>query len=103
MIPELAAKRAEIEALCRKLGVIRLDVFGSAATGAFKPETSDLDFLVEFDDAATGTRFGGVYFDLKESLEELFGRPVDLVTPSSIRNPYFHESIERSRVQLYAA
>jgi uncharacterized protein len=103
MIPELTAKRDEIEVLCRKLGVRRLDVFGSAATGDFKPETSDLDFLVEFEVGARGSGFGGPYFNLKESLEELFGRSVDLVMASAIKNPYFKESVERSRVQLYAA
>ena len=103
MIPELTTKRAEIEALCRKLGVKRLDVFGSAATGDFKPETSDLDFLVEFEDNAKGPGYAHHYFDLKDALEALFDRHVDLVVSSAIRNPYFRASAERSRVQLYAA
>lgn len=39
-----------IRALCQKYGVLRLDLFGSAATGAFDPETSDLDFIATFAD-----------------------------------------------------
>ena len=41
--------RSEVIDLCRRYGVRRLELFGSAATGAFEPERSDLDFLVEFD------------------------------------------------------
>lgn len=48
MIVEIEQRRAELEALCRRLGVRRLEVFGSAAAGEFRGETSDLDFLVEF-------------------------------------------------------
>lgn len=48
MIPELAQRREELAELCRRFGVRRLEVFGSAATGAFDAE-SDFDFLVEFD------------------------------------------------------
>ena len=102
MIPELTTKRAEIEALCRALGVKRLDVFGSAATAAFKPESSDLDFLVEFGEDPEANRFHD-YFDLKEALEALFSRPVDLVMESAMKNPYFIESVQATRVQLYAA
>ena len=90
-----------IIALCRRFGVRRLSVFGSAATEAFDSEQSDADFLVEFDQA-TENRFDA-YFGLKEELERLVGRPVDLVMPKSLDNPHFAASIERSRRDLYAA
>src|ERR1035441_980578 len=55
--------------------------------------------------AALGHRstYADTYFDLIEALEQLFGRPVDLVTKSAIKNPYFRESIERNQALLYAA
>lgn len=90
-----------IAALCRRFGVRRLSVFGSAATEAFDPERSDVDFLVEFDPDAAD-RFDA-YFGLKEELERLAGRPVDLVMPKSLDNPYFAASVARSRRDLYAA
>lgn len=90
-----------IEELCQRFHVRRLSIFGSAVTSAFDPETSDVDFLVEFDDGATD--LFGAYFDLKEALETLLGRPVDLVTPKSLENPYFAKSVERTRRDLYAA
>lgn len=48
MTPFVAQRRAEIEALCRRYGVRRLELFGSTAAGQDRPGESDLDFLVEF-------------------------------------------------------
>jgi predicted nucleotidyltransferase len=47
--------------------------------------------------------YADAFFGLKESLEQLFGRPVDLVAAAAIHNPYFRESVEGGRVLLYAA
>jgi predicted nucleotidyltransferase len=102
MIREIVERRAEMEALCRRYQVRRLEVFGSAATGAFRTEGSDFDFLVEFE-AGTNRGYADRYFGLLESLEELFKRPVDLIVASAIKNPYFRESVEKTRALLYAA
>jgi predicted nucleotidyltransferase len=61
--------------------------------------TSDLDFLVEFD---SGASLEG-YLGLRDDLEALFGRSVDLVMPTAIRNPYIRAAIERDRQLVYAA
>ena len=98
----LEAKRSEIVALCRRRHVRRLEVFGSAASGAFDPQTSDFDFLVEFDPLGPGER-ADAYFGLLEDLQELFQRPVDLVMVRAISNPYFRRAIEQTREVLYAA
>jgi len=92
---------AEIPGLCRRYGVQRLEVFGSAASDAFDAKRSDLDFLVEFD--ADPSRLFDRYFGLKESLEALYGRSVDLVTTGSLQNPYFIEAVNKSRQLVYAA
>lgn len=101
MIAQVEQRRAELENLCRRFQVQTLSVFGSAAMGEFRNEESDLDFLVEFEPAA-GPGYADRYFGLLESLEQLFGRPVDLVVASAIRNPYFRESVERSKALIYA-
>ena len=80
----------------------RLELFGSATSSRFDPATSDVDFLVEFLDLQPGKLFDS-YFDLKEGLEVLLGRPVDLVMTGAISNRYFLESIQPSRTLLYAA
>ncbi len=94
--------RTQLEALCRRYGVRRLEVFGSAATGLAQSVESDLDFLVEFGALPPGG-YADAYFGLLESLEALYGRPVDLVVASTIRNPFFLQSVERTRTLLYAA
>lgn len=92
----------EIRALCATLGVRRLDVFGSATTAAFDESHSDVDLVVEFADPTSPGYVDG-YFTLKERLEALFGRPVDLVTRSSIQNPYIRRQVEDTAEALYAA
>lgn len=92
-----------IRALCREFDVVRLEVFGSAATGEFDPERSDVDFLVEY---APETGLGPWmkrYFDLRERLETLLGRPVDPVMVGALRNPYLIRAVNESRRALYAA
>lgn len=93
--------REEVAALCRRAGARRLDVFGSAVREDFDPATSDLDFIVEFDELPPRA-YADAYFTLKESLERLFGRPVDLVTEGSVENPYFRERIDAERRPVYA-
>lgn len=102
-VHELITKHQnEIEALCRRLAVRRLDVFGSALGDSFDAESSDVDILVEFE-SGPGFDYFGAYFDLKEGLEQLLDRPVDLVTVTSIRNPYFKQRVLDTRESLYAA
>ena len=97
----IEARRADIEALCRQLGVRRLDVFGSALGSTFT-DTSDVDVLVEFDPSSSAGPFD-TYFTLKEGLERILGRRVDVVTITAVRNPYFLEEVMRNRENLYAA
>jgi predicted nucleotidyltransferase len=100
MIPLIEQHREALNALCRRYRVARLDVFGSAAKGTFNPETSDLDFIVSFEDP--GERgYAMRYLDFAVLLEALFGRRVDLLIDQPITNPYFRESVEASRTSVY--
>jgi hypothetical protein len=71
--------RAAVPEIREKFGVKRIGVFGSAARGEARPE-SDVDVLVEFDDPAFDR-----YMELKFYLEDLFGRPCDLVLDESLK------------------
>ena len=102
MMPQLAGHQAALEELCRRHKVRRLELFGSAARGHDRPGESDLDFLVDFDPLPLGS-YADAYFGLLEGLQQLFGRPIDLVVASAIRNPYFRESVERTKVLVYAS
>lgn len=93
--------RDEVAALCRVAGARRLDVFGSAIRADFDPGASDLDFLVEFEELPPA-KYADAYFGLKDSLEELFGRPVDLITEASLENPYFRDRVQAELRPVYA-
>ena len=98
---EFDAKRGVIAALCEKYGVASLDLFGSGTSDAWKPDGSDLDFVVSFRaDAAVG--LSDRYLGLAEDLEAVFQRPVDLITPGAMRNPYFRARVDASRSRIYA-
>jgi predicted nucleotidyltransferase len=99
MLALVTDKQTELAEACRMHHVRLLEVFGSAARNDFDHDTSDLDFLVEFEPLASG-QFDA-YFGLKEDLETLFGRPVDLVVAHAVRNRYFLESINRHREVVY--
>jgi len=101
MIRELEQRRSEVEAVCRRFGVRRLDLFGSGVAHRALPESSDLDFVVEFAQPI-GPGYADRYFGLKEALEALFKRPVDLVVASAITNPYFREAVEKTKAPVYA-
>lgn len=102
MISPVEDKRAEVVATCRRQGVERLDLFGSAAGGSFDPGSSDLDFIVSFERREPPELFGR-YFGLKEDLEVLFQRSVDLVMEGALlKDPSFAEDARERRVPLYA-
>lgn len=86
--------------VCEELGVFRLDVFGSVARSDSN-DHSDVDFVASLD-RSRGNMFSR-YFDLKERLERMLGRPVDIVLEDSIENPYFRRLIERDRLNVYGS
>ena len=102
MIPIVEERVGELQQLCIRHRVLRLDLFGSAATGNYQGRESDLDFLVEFQTLPSG-EYADAYFGLLEALELLFGHPVDLVVDSAIKNPFFRQRVDETRTLLYAA
>ena len=102
MTSVVVEQAAELEQLCLRYNVLRLDLFGSAVTSQYQPKESDLDFVVEFQPLPDGA-YADTYFGLLEALERLFGKPVDLVVDSAIKNPYFRQSIEETKRPVYEA
>ena len=91
--------KPEIERLCRTLPVKRLGLFGSALTQNFS-NGSDVDVLVIFDSGENIDLFEK-YFELKEQLQDIFKRDVDLVVDKKFKNPVLRESIDRTRTVIY--
>jgi predicted nucleotidyltransferase len=102
MVAVVEDKREAIAALCRKYGVVRLFVFGSALRDDFRPGESDIDLLVEFG-AMGGHAKAHAYFDLLDELSALLGTNVDLVMAGAVKNRYIARDIERTKRELYAA
>jgi predicted nucleotidyltransferase len=102
MIDLIEKTLKELKTLCVRYRVQRLELIGSAVTDEkFDAEKSDIDFLVDFQ--LKEGEYADTYFGLLESLESLFNRHVDLVMVRAVKNPYFLESINKSRKVLYAA
>ncbi|MGQ0529848.1 MAG: nucleotidyltransferase family protein [Panacagrimonas sp.] len=101
MHPLIETHRRAIADLCLRYGVRRLELFGSILRQDFDTARSDVDVLVEY--RPEGTRSFADFLDLKEALEQLFGRPVDLVEPHTIRNRRLRHYIELEKSLIYAA
>ncbi len=99
---EIESRREQIAAICREHGVARLLVFGSVLRDDFDQEQSDIDFLVEF---LIGIDKGWLseYTELKEAMERLFKRRVDVLPSEIRRNQYFKTAVDREKELLYAA
>ena len=103
MVSAIQQHQSKMVRLCKKYRVRKLEVFGSAATGeGFDPQSSDLDFLVEYQPLETDG-YARAYFGLLEDLQKLFDRPVELVMTRAIRNKYFLRGIAASRTTIYAS
>jgi uncharacterized protein len=85
--------------LCEQNHVISLFAFGSSVHGPFKAD-SDVDVLVTVD-VVDDLERGGALINIWNGLEDLFDRPVDLLTESSLKNPYLRKEIERTKKLIY--
>ena len=101
--PLVTAKQADIAALCRLAGARSLDLFGSAVREDFDPKRGDFDFVVELAELLPPEAYADAFFALKEGLERLFARPVDLLTDRAIHNPYSRQRLAAERQQVYVA
>jgi predicted nucleotidyltransferase len=98
--PALKVPQRRLEELCRRYGVKRLGIFGSAARGEAGP-SSDADLLVEFEKDAPTSLFDMAR--LQEELSRLFGRKVDLATSAILENSYRRRAILKDLREIYAA
>ena len=103
MHPSIAKHTEEIISLCKKHGVLRLELFGSAARGVDFDETkSDVDLIAKFDYDNRQQTFSE-YFDFVEDLEKVVGRRVDVSEDVPIKNMFLKQSIDQNRELVYEA
>ena len=96
-------KQGELDEACSRYRVERLYVFGSLATGGFDSECSDIDFLAAFEDRAPTPEYAERFFGLERSLENIFKRPVDLLTVESLKRGGFRNRVSETRRLVYDA
>ncbi|MEZ4773260.1 MAG: nucleotidyltransferase domain-containing protein [Bacteroidia bacterium] len=92
-----------IKQLCRKYHFSKLWVFGSVLTPEFRPD-SDIDMLYELDHSQlSGLTSINFFFAFKDQVEEILGHPIDLVWYPGLRNPYFKEEVDETKILIYDA
>lgn len=97
----LRVPKKAIAALCRKYGVRKLSVFGSAARSEMKPE-SDVDLMLEFDPASKTSLWD--YPAMQEEFSALFDhRRIEFASPEILRNPFRRKTILPDLKTLYEA
>ena len=98
---DIKSYEEQIKKICIELQLKQLDLFGSATTDNFGPN-SDLDIIVQFKKDDNINYFDN-YFRLKEQLQNIFHRSIDIIIDGSVKNPYLKESISKTRIKIYAS
>lgn len=97
--PFVLEKIDSVKELCSKYNIATLYIFGSATSNRFT-ETSDLDFLLTFDDIPL-IEYADYFFDFMHDLENLYKRKIDLLTENSLTNPYLIKTINQTKQLIY--
>jgi predicted nucleotidyltransferase len=98
--PQIDFDRNELAIFCRKWRICELALFGSVLRDDFRPD-SDVDVVVAFEPDAPWNLWDRM--DMQDELEQLFGRPVDLVSKRALKNPFRRHEILSTRQVIYAA
>lgn len=91
--------KKQLTEICDNHNVKELYLFGSILTDKFS-ENSDIDMLIQFGQVELLNYFDN-YMDLKEELEQLFHRSIDLVENQAVRNPIFRKVLDREKQLVY--
>lgn len=97
---EIAKYKSRFEEICKNHHVKYLYAFGSSTNTNFDFQISDLDFLVEVD-VSDPIEKGETLISLWDTFEKIFNRKIDLLTESSVKNPYLKKSIDSTKVLIY--
>ena len=89
----------EIKQLCKEYRVRHFSVFGSVLNDNFS-SNSDIDFVVDFDENDP-IKYTDLYFQLKDKLEQILKRQIDLIEERAIKNSFFRKEIDQSKVVIY--
>jgi predicted nucleotidyltransferase len=88
-----------IKSLCKQHKVKTFFAFGSVIRDDFE-DNSDIDFVVDFDESDP-FKYTDLYFHLKEKLEQLLHRQIDLIEERGIKNQFFRNELNNTKVLIY--
>ncbi|MBU1371552.1 MAG: nucleotidyltransferase domain-containing protein [Bacteroidetes bacterium] len=91
----------EINKLCKLNKVKSLFAFGSILREDFNKD-SDIDLLVDFEEEDP-FKYTDLYFSFKNRLEDLFKRQVDLIEERALRNRFFKQELENTKIKIYGS
>ena len=103
MIDLIKNNLPQIKTICEKHYVKSLHLFGSATKDNFDPISSDLDFVVEFNQDIDPLYYADNFFSLMDSLKDLLHKEIDLLSYNALKNKIIISEIENSKVQMYYA
>lgn len=86
--------------LMRQYRVKNAFVFGSVVTNRFN-DKSDVDFLINFEENLDPLEKGELMWNLRYALQDILHREIDLLTESSLKNPYFIEELNEKKILIY--
>ena len=96
----ITLKKSSLEKAFRSHKIERAYLFGSFASGANDQE-SDVDFLVSFQEGLEPETKGKLWWELYDELKKILGKEVDILTESSLKNPYFIQEINNTKKLIY--
>jgi len=92
----------KIVALLKKHKISSAFLFGSVVSNHFK-DTNDVNILVNLNDGLDPVEAGGHLWDLTYELETLLNRKIDLIYEGSLKNPYFINALNASKILIYGS
>jgi predicted nucleotidyltransferase len=88
-----------IKKLCEKYKVKTFSAFGSVTRDDYNND-SDIDFVVDFEETDP-FKYTDLYFQLKENLENLLQRQIDLIEERGIKNQFFRKELDSTKILIY--
>lgn len=101
MDPIIEKNKAAIQKICEDNNIRSLHFFGSIVDSERFSEDSDIDVLISFNEGISLDEYTDCYFRLLFALEELLDREIDITTERSIKNPYFKEELDNTKVLFF--
>lgn len=96
----LASHSGDLKKIFKNHKIEKAYVFGSALNEKFNKD-SDLDFLIQFENGLSPIERGTLWWSLHDSLRDLLGREIDLLTEESLKNPYFIQELNQTKQLIY--